>query len=78
MFGVWSVDGVATSVRSGGAVGGGEAGFRDEGSTKKTFQREKKKLTPTHTILESNNIKHKTTNQPHSLVRNTNFSDTAD
>jgi len=28
---VWDgVDGVATSVRSGGAVGGGEAGFRDD------------------------------------------------
>jgi len=46
--------------------------------TDKTFWREKNKLTPTHTILESNNIKHKTTNQPQCLVRNTNFSDTAD
>jgi len=42
------------------------------------FPAREEKLTPTHTILESNYIKHKTTNQPHSLVRNTNFSNTAD
>ena len=44
----------------------------------KHFPAREEKLTPTHTILESNYIKHKTTNQPHRLVRNTNFSNTAD